>query len=60
MTYKQIEAAHETRMWIGQVIISSVMTGVALMQNPEINTRVKSKFNKIKNNVSKKFSRKES
>ena len=58
MTYKQIEAAHETRMWIGQIIIPSVMTGVALMQNPEINTRVKSKFNKMFRKTMKKYNSK--
>ena len=30
MTYKQIEASRELRLWIGQVIVSAVTMAVAL------------------------------
>lgn len=34
MTYKQIEASREVRLWIGQVVVPAVMVGVMLMANP--------------------------
>lgn len=34
MTYKQIEASREVRLWIGQVVVPAVMAGVMLMANP--------------------------
>lgn len=51
MTYKQIEASREVRLWIGQVIVPAVMGGVMLMANPttrnfivDKSTVVKDKF----------------
>lgn len=34
MTYKQIEASRELRLWIGQVIVPAVVAGTAIMSNP--------------------------
>lgn len=34
MTYKQIEASREVRLWIGQVVVPAVMAGVMLVANP--------------------------
>ena len=39
MTYKQIEASREARLWIGQVIVPAVTT----------------KFNSVKESIKKKF-----
>ena len=36
MTYKQIEASRELRLWIGQVIVPAVTMAVALASIPEV------------------------
>ena len=36
MTYKQIEASRELRLWIGQVIVPAVTMAVALTSIPEV------------------------
>lgn len=45
MTYKQIEAAREARLWIGQIIIPAL--GLCLM-SPEVRATIKSKANELK------------
>lgn len=60
MTYKQIEASREVRLWIGQVIVP-VATGVAIaMTNPDVRKAVVTKFNKVKKSVKQKFKKEES
>lgn len=57
MTYKQIEAAREARLWIGQIVVPVVTTIGALMLVPEarenavaiatnVRDRIKAKFKK--------------
>ena len=50
MTYKQIEASRELRLWIGQVIIPAAV-GVAtiLTLHPELKEKAKDKFVEVKN-----------
>ncbi len=36
MTYKQIEATRELRLWIGQVIVPAIGVSVALLSNPDV------------------------
>ena len=60
MTYKQIEASREARLWIGQVIVPAFMFGASLMAIPEVRDAVAVKASQIKAGVKKKFKKKES
>lgn len=63
MTYKQIEAARETRLWIGQVIVPAAIGVAGLLALPEVRKGVaeitKSTKNKVKNKFKKKGSKKD-
>lgn len=48
MTYKQIEASRELRLWIGQVIVPAIGVSAALLSNPEIRKRVSEKLEGVK------------
>ena len=49
MTYKQIEASREIRLWIGQVIVPAVTTAAAILyMNPELRQKAADKVNNIK------------
>lgn len=52
MTYKQIEASREARLWIGQVILPIV---TAVMLVPEAREAVIDKVKTAKKNIEKKF-----
>lgn len=56
-TYKQIEQARETRLWIGQIIVPAVTTlvtaGVVLATNPDVRRWFGDKFSKVKNKFKK-------
>lgn len=54
MTYKQIQTSHEIRMWIGQVIIPTVIGGVMLATNPHVRTWVENKVYNIKLKINSK------
>lgn len=58
MTYKQIEASREARLWIGQVILPAIGCGVALMANPKVRDFVTSKYEDVKFKVQQKFKKK--
>lgn len=58
MTYKQIQAAHEARMWIKEVIVPVVTTGVVLSSIPEVRETVKSGYQKARWKIQKKFQKK--
>lgn len=55
MTYKQIEASREARLWIGQVIIPAIAVVGAVMTVPEVRKAVTEKANNIKTAIKKKF-----
>jgi len=56
MTYKQIEASRELRLWIGQIIVPAVTIGAGIiLANPELKRSVSTKFNGIKNSIKYKF-----
>lgn len=57
MTYKQIEASRELRLWIGQVIVPTILLSAALLSNPEIRWRVSNKWEDIKAKIRKKKER---
>lgn len=54
MTYRQIEASRELRLWIGQVIVPAIGVSVALSTNPEVRRVVKEKAKDIKAKLSRK------
>lgn len=58
MTYKQIEASREVRLWIGQVFIPAAVVVAGAMSNPEIRHKVSTKFNSVKHSVKAKFQKK--
>ena len=48
MTYKQIEASRELRLWIGQVIVPAVTMAVALASIPEVRNTASRKLEELK------------
>lgn len=52
MTYKQIEASREIRLWVTQVIVPAVGLAVGtVMLNPELKEKAMNKFEEFKNRV---------
>ena len=48
MTYKQIEASRELRLWIGQVIVPAVTMAVALASIPEVRNTASRRLGELK------------
>lgn len=55
MTYKQIEASREMRLWIGQVIVPAAAAAIAIASNPQTRNYVSKKYNNLKSRIQKKF-----
>lgn len=55
MTYKQIEASREVRLWIGQVIVPAIGVAAVAMSNPEVRKAVGQKAEDVKHFVKTKF-----
>ena len=55
MTYKQIEAAREARLWLGQIIVPAATAVVALMTVPEVRETVAIKAKSVKESIQTKF-----
>jgi hypothetical protein len=55
MTYKQIEASREVRLWIGQVIVPALAVGAMVMSKPEIRDKVNAKVKEVKNKIGLKL-----
>ena len=51
MTYRQIEASREARLWLGQIVIPAVTGVVALMTVPEVRSAVAAKAEQIKERI---------
>ena len=51
MTYKQIEAAREVRLWIGQIIVPVVTLAVTTLAIPEVRQAVAAKADQVKNKI---------
>lgn len=51
MKHKHIEAAHEARMWISQVIVPGVLGAIAVMSNPQARAWVDEKICDVKTKV---------
>lgn len=55
MTYKQIEASREARLWIGQVIVPAAVGAAMILSNPETRRAIKEKADNVKTACKKKF-----
>ena len=55
MTYKQIEASREMRLWIGQVIVPAAAAAIAIASNPNNRDYISKKYNNLKSRIQKKF-----
>ena len=59
MTYKQIEQARETRLWIGQIIVPGIMLLGSTLAIPEVRQAIAMKAEVVKQNLKEKLKRKE-
>lgn len=57
MTYKQIEASREARLWIGQIIVPAVTCVVSIMAIPEVRQAVAAKAKSVKRSIEEKVKR---
>lgn len=57
MTWKQIEARRETRLWITQVILPLAGITTAALSIPEVRQGIKRKASEVKSKVKAKFNR---
>ena len=55
MTYKQIEASRETRLWIGQIIVPALTLATSVLAIPEVREAVSEKLKGMKYSVRKRF-----
>lgn len=55
MTYKQIEAAREVRLWIGQIIVPAAVTVLTLYSIPEVRNSISAKMRKTKESIKTKL-----
>lgn len=55
MTYKQIEASREARLWIGQVIVPAIIGAVTIASNPDARRFVEEKSKEVKEKVNHIF-----
>ena len=51
MTYKQIEASREMRLWIGQVIVPAAVAAVTIASNPQTRNYISKKYNNVKSRI---------
>ena len=54
MTYKQIEASRETRLWIGQIIVPAITFAATTLAIPEVRQAIAAKANSIKRSIEDK------
>lgn len=58
MTYKQIEASREVRLWIGQIIVPAVTLAATTLTIPEVRRAVRMKAEEIKYDIEQKLNNK--
>ena len=51
MTYKQIEASREMRLWIGQVIVPAAAAAIAIASNQQTRNYVSEKYRNAKSRM---------
>ena len=59
MTRKQIDAARETRLWIGQIVIPAATACIMIMTIPEVRQTIAAKAISIKQNIESKIHKKD-
>lgn len=57
MKYKHIQAAHEVRMTIVQIVLPSIMLGYTIWSNPEARFAIKRNANNFKCKFKKAINR---
>lgn len=55
MTYKQIEASREARLWIGQIIVPAVTLAATTLAIPEVRQAVATKARSMKESLERKM-----
>lgn len=55
MTYKQIEASREARLWIGQIIVPAVTLAATTLAIPEVRQAIAMKAKVVKQSLENKF-----
>lgn len=60
MTYKQIEASREARLWLGQIIVPALTFAVTTLAIPEVRQAIATKAMSVKQSIEQKMKRKES
>lgn len=58
MKRKNIEAAREIRLWIGQIVVPAVTLAASTMAIPEVRQAVASKARLVKRNIDEKLKKK--
>ena len=58
MTYKQIEASREVRLWIGRIIVPAASVVVATLSIPEVRQMIATKAASVKESIRNKTKRK--
>lgn len=60
MTYKQIEASREARLWLGQIIVPALTFAATTLAIPEVRQAIATKAMSAKQSIEQKMKRKES
>lgn len=60
MTYKQIEASQEARLWIGQIVVPAVTAAVTVISIPEVREAIATKAKSVKQSIERKMKKRES
>lgn len=55
MTYKQIEASREARLWLSQIVIPAASVAVAILSIPEVRQAIGTKAANIKESIQNKI-----
>ena len=51
MTYKQIEASREARLWIGQIFVPAITLAATALTIPEVRQSIAAKAESIKRSI---------
>lgn len=57
MTYKQIEASREARLWIGQIIVPAITLAATTLAIPEVRQAIAMKAESVKQSIEQKLKR---
>lgn len=55
MTWKQIEASREARLWIGQIVVPTAIAVSTIMTVPEVRQAIAEKMKNVKYSIKQKF-----